>query len=282
MDIAVVILTFDEELNLPECLASVAGMRVLVVDSGSRDRTIEIARSAEAEVYFHPFESHAKQWAWALSNLHIPEPWVLGLDADQRLTEALRASIETELRKPDRGIKGYYMGRRQVFRGKWIRWGGYYPKYLLKLFRKESVRFDEADVVDHHFWVDGETDFLVGDLVEANRKEDDISVWIEKHNRYAAIQAAAEERGLVPLAQAKLLGNPDQRVLFLKRLWMRLPLFFRPFLYFGYRYLFRFGFLDGKQGFVFHFMQGFWYRLVIDIKRDELRRPRARLGGVAG
>lgn len=271
MDVAVVILTFDEERNLPDCLASLRGLRVLVVDSGSTDRTLEIARAAGAEVFSHPFETHARQWAWALSNLPISETWVLGLDADQRLTAELRGAIEKALPQTPPEVKGYYIARRQVFRGKWIRWGGYYPKYLLKLFRKASVRFDEADVVDHHFWVDGPTGFLAGDLVEANRKEDDISVWIAKHNRYAALQAEAEERRLVPRESARLFGSPDQRVVYFKGIWSRLPLFVRPFLYFGYRYVLRLGVLDGKQGFIFHFLQGFWYRLLIDIKRDELR-----------
>lgn len=271
------ILTFDEESNLPECLASVQGLRVLVVDSGSTDGTLSIAGSAGAEVFSHPFETHAKQWEWALAHLPLRETWVLGLDADQRVTPELRRAIEAALGDVPEEVDGFYFARRQVFRGKWIRWGGYYPKYLLKLFRRTAVRFDAADVVDHHFWVRGRTRILPGDLIEANRKEDDITVWIAKHNRYAALQAGAEERRAVPsIQEGRFFGSPDQRVLALKALWSRLPLFIRPFLYFGYRYIFRLGFLDGKQGFVFHFLQGFWYRLVIDIKRDELRSAAAR------
>jgi hypothetical protein len=101
------------------------------------------------------------------------------------------------------------MTRRQVFRGRWIKWGGYYPKYLLKLFLRKAVHFDERDVVDHHFRVSGKTRILRGDLVEANRKEDDITVWIAKHNRYAARQAVAEESGLFRIALA-VLRDPDR------------------------------------------------------------------------
>lgn len=275
-----VVLTFNEEVNLPACLESVAGMRVLIVDSGSTDATLDIARARGAEVFSHPFETHAKQWAWAVSNLPLREAWVLGLDADQSVTPELRREIEDVIPKTPPSVEGYYMPRRQIFRGRFIRWGGYYPKYLLKLFRKAAVRFDEADVVDHHFFVSGRTEILKGDIMEANRKEDDISVWVAKHNRYASLQANADESRVAPsVLVGKLFGTPDQRVLALKGMWNCLPLFVRPILYFLYRYVLRLGFLDGKQGFVFHVLQGFWYRLLIDIKRDEIRAARRRTEG---
>lgn len=280
--LAVIVLTFDEEANLDACLASVAGLatELHVVDSGSQDRTLEIAVRHGARVAAHPFETHARQWAWALGNLPIGADWVLALDADQRVTPELAAGIRSFLAAPGGGVSGAYVARRQVFRGTWIRHGGYYPKYLLKLFRRESVVVDTGDLVDHHFGVTGPTAIVRGDLVEANRKEDEIAVWTAKHNRYAVLQAREEMRRLEDGASGgRLLGNPDERVLFLKAIWRRLPLYVRPALYFVYRYVLRLGFLDGKQGLVFHFLQGFWYRFLVDVNLDEIRSREARSSG---
>jgi glycosyltransferase involved in cell wall biosynthesis len=283
LPVSVVILTYNEEANLPACLESLRGLEceVFVVDSGSSDATREIARAFGAQVFEHPFESHAQQWNWALQNLPIATDWVLGLDADQRLTSELGQELIELFTVNSDGldaIDGFYIKRRQIFRGRWIRHGGYYPKYLLKLFRRDRVSVDCHDMVDHHFWVNGATARLKHDLIEDNQKEADLAFWIEKHNRYAVLHAQEEwarRNGLKWPVQPSLFGNPDQRVAWLKQCWYHLPLYVRPFLYFFYRYFLRLGFLDGKQGFIFHFLQGFWYRLLIDIKIDELRRSQA-------
>jgi len=171
--------------------------------------------------------------------------------------------------------QGCYVRRRQVFRGRWIKHGGYYPKYLLKLFRRDAVQIDESDLVDHHFRVQGHTLKLGADIIEDNQNEADISIWITRHNRYATLQAQEEvkrrERECAHHSVKSLFDTPDQRILWLKQLWQRLPLYVRPALYFLYRYFFRLGFLDGKEGFIFHFLQGYWYRLLVDIKIDELQ-----------
>ncbi len=283
MRFAVVILTHDEELNLPACLESLTGLdsEVFVVDSGSTDRTLAIAQQHGARVLSHPFESHAKQWHWALQSLPTVPPWVLGLDADQRLTPELKEELVHLFGDGDdslSGINGFYIKRRQVFRGRWIRHGGYYPKYLLKLFRSDAAYLDDKDLMDHHFYVKGRVAKLRGDLIEANLKEDEIGFWVDKHNRYAVLHAREElikrTRGGPRPIQPSLLGDPDQRTLFLKLVWYRLPLYVRPFFYFAYRYVFRLGFLDGKQGLIFHVLQGFWYRLLVDINIDQLRDER--------
>ncbi len=192
-----IVLTFNEEANLPDCLASLSGwvQALFVVDSGSSDRTLEIARQHGATIVAHPFETHTKQWAWALATLPIESEWVMGLDADQRVTAALREElIRLFSEEPHRleGIQGLYLNRRHIFRGRWLRYGGLYPKHLLKLFRRNSVRLSEADLVDHHFYVDGHTLALAHDIIEENRKENDIAFWIDKHNRYAKRQAQEE------------------------------------------------------------------------------------------
>jgi glycosyltransferase involved in cell wall biosynthesis len=275
-ELSVVVLTFNEERNLPACLHSLASLaaQIFIVDSGSTDRTVAIAKSFGAQVVSHPFESHARQWQWALSTLPVGG-WVLALDADQSLSPELRDVIARELPTwhGASAPAGAYLNRRQIFRGRWIRHGGYYPKYLLKLFRRDAVSIDDADLVDHHFRVNGTTVKLDGDLIEDNGNEAEIRTWIEKHNRYAALQAREEEgRRLAARPAGRVLGTPDERTLVRKRIWNRLPLYVRPFGYFFYRYVIRLGFLDGKEGFIFHFMQACWYRLLVDINREELRR----------
>ena len=135
----------------------------------------------------------------------------------------------------DPAVAGGYVKRRQVFRGRWIRHGGYYPKYLLKLVRRSAVWMDDGDLVDHHFHVRGTTVLLEHDIVEDNQNEASIAAWTAKHNRYAVLQAqeqlargATGTNGIRPA----LFGSPDQRVLWLKQLWNGLPLYWRPALVF--------------------------------------------------
>ncbi|HLG14342.1 MAG TPA: glycosyltransferase family 2 protein [Blastocatellia bacterium] len=276
--LTLLVLTCNEESNLAVCLDSVEGWAaaIVVVDSGSTDRTVEIAAAHGAIIVSHRFDTHARQWNWALANAPLSTEWILALDADQRVTPELREEISRAISEASEGISGFYVRRRQIFRGQWIKHGGYYPKYLLKLFRRGEAWADESDLVDHHFRVKGNVGRLSNDIVEDNRNESDVTAWIEKHNRYASLQAIEEFRTALARRSAAPCtlqrGSPDQRVAMLKRLWSRLPLYFRPFAYFFYRYFLRFGFLDGKEGLVFHFLQGLWYRLLVDIKLDELRR----------
>ncbi len=283
--LCIVVLTYNEERNLPECLPSLQGLNgeLVVVDSGSTDRTLDIARAHGARILSHPFTSHSEQWRWALDELGKEATWVLGLDADQRISAALQEELGC-LFGPEQfrleGMDGFYVSRRQVFRGSWIRYGGYYPKYLLKLFRAAAVDFDPRDLMDHHFYVRGPTGRLRGDLIEDNQNERDIGFWLRKHLRYAPLHAAEElaRRQAVdawPLPPS-LFGTPDQRIMWLKQRWYRMPLYVRPFLYFAYRYFLLLGVLDGKQGLIFHFLHSVWYRLLVDIYLDDLLRQQHR------
>jgi len=276
--ISLVVLTFNEEENLERCLQSAAPLcqEVFVVDSGSTDRTIDIARRY-GRVVQHPFETHALQWKWALENLPLSNEWVLALDADQHLTRELAAEIRTLFSQGNvrEDIDGFFLSRRQIFKGQWIRHGGYYPKYLLKLFRASRVQMDTDDLVDHHFHLAGRVAKLRHDLIEDNRKENEIAFWIQKHNRYARLLAQEDLKRRISsnhLIRPVPFGNPDQRVLWRKNLWRRCPSYVRPVLYFTYRYVIQAGFLDGKQGFVFHFMQAFWFRLLVDVNIEELKK----------
>jgi glycosyltransferase involved in cell wall biosynthesis len=279
LPVSAIVLTFNEERNLRACLESLAGWvtEIFVVDSGSTDGTLQIARELGAKVVTHAFETHTRQWRWALGELPLRTDWVIGLDADQRVSPELCEAIHEAFASGGRAeaCAGLFLNRRQVFRGRWIKYGGYYPKYLLKMFRREAVSLDDGDLVDHHFHVTGRLERLGGDLIEDNRNEARIFDWIEKHNRYARLQAKQELLRLGVGPRPRLWGSPDERTAWMKSCWSRLPLYLRPVGYFFYRYVLRLGFLDGKEGFVFHFMQAFWYRLLVDINRDEQTRAAA-------
>ncbi|MEX2282085.1 MAG: glycosyltransferase family 2 protein [Gemmatimonadota bacterium] len=276
--VTAIVLTRDEELNLPACLESLHGwvQRIIVVDSGSTDRTREIAGQHGALVLEHPFESHTRQWQWALDHAGNETEWVLGLDADQAVTPELRASIIELFSGRDQTLQqqdGFYINRRQIFRGRWIRHGGYYPKYLLKLFRRDRVVLDPGDLMDHHFHVAGRTDRLQGDLIERNLKEDAISFWLQKHIRYAELLASEElarRDGAARPIDDDPFGSPDQRVAWQKNRYYHMPRYWRAVGYFLYRYIIKLGFLDGREGFVFHVLQAFWLRLIVDVNLDEL------------
>ncbi len=270
-----VVLTFNEEANLGACLKSLLPLAtaIFVVDSGSTDGTVELAQRLGATVVFHEFERHALQWQWALQNLPITTAWVLALDADQSLSPELREEIKEFLSGEPEAV-GVYLRRRQIFRGKPIRFGGYGNKHLLKLFRLQAVHIDVDEFVDHHFAVNGPTWKLRNFMIEENHNEDDINAWIAKHTRYAMLQAREEVARMPPAG--RFWGTADERVRWLKRLWARQPLYIRPFVYFFYRYIIRLGVLDGRQGLIFHFMQALWYRLLVDVNISQLREGNGR------
>ena len=276
--ISAVLISYNEGKNIEACLESIRSIskEIMIVDSGSTDRTLELARRYTNKIYTHPWENGAAQWNWALENVPISNEWVLALDADQRLSSELQAEIQQVLNSNPKDINGFYLCRRQIFRGRWIQHGGYYPKYLLKLFRSGTARCDENELQDCRFYVEGKTTRLRNDLIEDNRKDDDLSVWRAKHERFAKLQAQEEflrrRNGSTWKIHPTPFGTPDQRTLWLKNIWYHLPLYVRPYLYFFYRYFLRLGFLDGREGLIFHFFQGFWYRLLVDIHLDELRR----------
>ena len=278
-DFSFIILTFNEEQHLPRLLQSIEPLDAptFILDSNSTDLTMQIAAKYGATAKNHDFENHPKQWDFALRNFEIQTPWVICLDADQIVTDELRHQLKNFKDSNFAGINGIYFNRKNFFKGKWIRYGGYYPKYLLKMFRRNLGASDLNENKDHRFVVDGPTQIWgKGHLIEENLKESKISFWISKHNIYSDLTAQEEfERRYSGRAQTispNFWGNPDQRTAWLKRLWWKLPLGIRPFLYFTYRLIFQLGILDGKTGVLFHFLQGFWFRLVVDVKIKEMMK----------
>lgn len=272
-----IILTYNEEIHFPRLLDSIKGLGtpLYILDSGSTDKTVSIAEKFGATVLYNAFENHPRQWNVALNNFDISTPWVICLDADQVVSSELFMRLKNFDDRAYAGVDGIYFNRKNFFKGRWIKHGGYFPKYLLKMFRFGKGHSDLNENMDHRFVVNGKCMVWPdGYISEENLKENNILFWIEKHNRYSSLvaQEEFERRSKYRLQTIKpdFFGTPDQRTAFYKSLWWRMPLFLRPFLYFTYRYFFQLGFLDGKQGFIFHFLQAFWFRLVVDIKLDEL------------
>jgi glycosyltransferase involved in cell wall biosynthesis len=278
--LTVLFTTRNEEVNIERSLRSVHGFadQVLVIDSESEDRTQEIARQWADEVYNLPYE-HGRiiPWIfqWGLENLPIRNDWILLLEADQAVTPELKQEIAALLAQPEVREKGFYIRRRQIFRGKPLRFGGYGGKHLMKLFRRGYGELDPEEQ-DTRVYIRGPVGRLRAPIEEHNRKEDAILFYLQKHLRYADAFAREEverRRGLPWKVTPRLFGAPDERVLWLKTRWYRMPLYVRPFLYFLYRYVFLLGILDGKNGFVFHFLQAFWFRLIVDVRLEELKAP---------
>jgi glycosyltransferase involved in cell wall biosynthesis len=274
--ITAVVLTHNEEKNIAYCLESIAALpHVLVVDSGSTDRTLEICRAHGATSVYHPYSSHASQWEWSLQNLTIETPWVLALDADFVVTPKLLERIQRELPRVSGDVAGIYVRHLYRFGGGLIRFGGT-KRYWLRIVRRDRVCPDTGDLVDFRFVVNGNVIRWHEPVIEYNRNDDDISVWTAKQDKFALRLAVEEElrrRGMLGWSgRARLLGTTDERFAWLRDRWLQLPLFIRPVIYFVYRYVVAGGLLDGRAGFLYHALQGFWLRVLVDCKTLELRQ----------
>ncbi len=272
--LAVVILTYNEEANISQALDSVSGWgnEIFILDSLSTDRTLEIAQRYNCYIAQNKFENYAKQRNYALDNLQIRSEWVLFLDADEWMADALKKEISACINNfPEEN--GFYLNRRFIWMGRWIK-RGYYPTWTLRLFRHGKGCCEDR-AVNEHLIVEGKTGKLHCDYIHEDRKG--LSDWIAKHNSYANREAlelfnTKAAQGYQEI-DATLFGNMVQRKRWLRyKLWNRLPPLIRPILYFFYRYVLAGGFLDGKEAFVYHFLHALWYPLLIDVKYLELKK----------
>jgi glycosyltransferase involved in cell wall biosynthesis len=269
--LSVIILTFNEEANLAAALDSVKGWaaEVFVVDSYSTDRTVDIALERAADgvhVVQHRFENYSDQWNWALTRLPIRQPWVLKLDADERATEAFRREVDARLFDAEPEEDAFIIHWRLIFMGRWVKWGGLYPNGNIRLWRRGKGRFGRRDV-NEHLLVDGKVGVISSPIDHHDYKS--LGHWIDRHNRYSAMQARALLAGdVIGQTEPRLFGRPEQRRMWLRKLYRRLP--GRPLLYFLYRYFLRLGLLDGSAGFRFIFLHS-TYLYWIELKQKEYR-----------
>lgn len=278
LSITAIILTLNEEIHLERCLSRILPLvqRVVVVDSYSTDKSVEIARRMGAEVLQHPFKNNADQFQWALDTIRPSTEWTLKLDADEYLENSAIDEIRKRLPTLSSDVTGLTFKLKVLFQGQWIRHGRYYSTIILRLWRTHAGAMEQRWMDEHIVLQHGKTERIIdGDLVDHNLNG--ISWWIDKHNRYATrhmVDYINLEYGL--FSEDTRIFSTDgraRRKRFLKNsLYGRAPIYLRATLFYLYRYFIRLGFLDGKIGFLFHFMHGFWMMMLIDAKIDEARR----------
>jgi glycosyltransferase involved in cell wall biosynthesis len=279
LPISVIVMTNHEEANIGPCLDTIVDWanEVFIVDSGSTDRTLDIASKYTNNIFRHPFENYSRQRNWAQANLPLANEWVCHIDADERVSPELNV----ELRKFFSGlprypqINGILVRRHIVFGGRHIRHGGIYPSYTCRIFKKQFGRCEDREY-DNHYLVEGKTLTIEADLLELTARS--LFSWTARHNQWAQMEArqllmGSREDHAVSV-QPKFTGSPiERRRWWRSRVYGNSPLFVRSFLYFLARYLFRGGFLDGVPGLIYHVLQGFWFRFYVDACCYELRHP---------
>lgn len=273
LDLTVVILTYNESLHIQRAIRSAwqVAKEVIIVDSFSTDNTIELATSQNAKVFQHSFVNQAQQFQWAMDNGGITTGWTMRLDADEYLTDELIHEMEVRLSTLHQETSGIVLKRQVHFMGQWIRHGGYYPIHLLRIWRTGHAVIEQRWMDEHILLTRGTSITFKHDFVDDNLNS--LTWWTAKHNDYATREA-------VDILSRKYLfqdsdlpsgtkGNAKQTTTkrwYKDNLYLRLPLFLRAFLYFQFRYWIKLGFLDGQRGLVWHFLQGFWYRFLVDAK----------------
>lgn len=261
-DITVIILTKNEEKNIEACITSAKQIasRIIVVDCGSTDSTVSIANENGAEIYRHEWETHARQFNWALDHCDIRTEWVYRLDADEQITKELANEINETLSSSEAKMYDAFSMRWQMyFMGQHLRHGGTHKTYVTRLFRLGNARVEDK-AMDERFVVEGKTKKLKNDFIHYDYKG--LDEWMIKHIKYSQLELQRT------CNSDMTIGNEMQKR---KRgIYYKLPVFFRARLYYWYRYYIQLGFLDGKAGKIFIYLQAYWYRFVVDAKICEI------------
>lgn len=265
--ISVVVLTWNEASNLPRCLASVKfSDDVLVVDSGSHDATVDIARAAGARVCERPFDSFAGQRNFAMEQ-DLRHRWVLHVDADEVVTPELAAELQ-EIVNAEEALPVYRVPSRLIFLGRWLRHAGMYPCYQVRFGRVEHLRFIDHGHGQREVQPAHEVGTLKAPLDHYNFSKG-VNDWMTRHLRYARLEAAEILNDRSRLSLARLFDrDPTTRRRALKRFAAHMPL--RPWLRFLHVYVLRGGFLDGRAGLHYARLLG-TYQYLIDLNLEELR-----------
>ena len=260
--ITIYILTYNEELDIAACIESaMVSDDIIVVDSISSDRTVEIANKYPVRLVEHAFESHGKQRTWMLENISPKYDWVYILEADERMTPELFAECVEATKSPD--YIGYYAAERVMFMNTWIRHSTQYPRYQLRLFRHGKVWFTDYGHTEREV-CEGNTSFLKETYPHYTSGKG-LSRWIEKHNRYSTDEAKETlyqiEQGNVGWRDLFFGKTEVERRRALKNLSLRMP--GRPLVRFLYMYFFLGGCLDGRAGFTWCTLQAFYEYLIV-------------------
>ena len=272
--VTAIILTYNEEIHLQRCLNSLKNVctNIIVIDSFSTDNTRNIAERNNVVFYENPWVNHAVQFNWALDNCDVTTDWVLRMDADEYLLPDLQNEILQKLNTIQEPVNGIDLYLRRVFLGRHMKRGLGKIK-MMRLFRYGKARIENRWMDEHAELLEGTSIVFNGEFSDDNLNT--IGWWTAKHNGYSireAIELLDVEYGLFNNEKTESLGKQAMQKRNLKLKYIKLPLFFRCFIYFIYRYIFRGGFLEGKEGFLWHFLQGWWYRNLVDAKIYEIKK----------
>ncbi|RKU69417.1 MULTISPECIES: glycosyltransferase family 2 protein [Parabacteroides] len=283
LDISVIILTYNEEKHIRRCIENVISFakEVFIIDSFSTDRTLEIAREYHnVHILQNKWENnYAKQFNWGLEHSDITTQWVLRLDADEYLLPELIQELYEKLPSLTPDITGVLFNRRYIFMEKWIK-GGIYPTKLLRLFRSGKGICEQRLMDEHIQLLEGYAVEFKYDMVDKNLN--DLSWTLHKQVNYAIREAIdlldieINLTGTRRMDKDKYIGKQAYFKRMKKHKYVCLPLFWRAFAFFCYRYILHGGFKDGKIGFLFHFMYSWWYRMLVDAKILEIRKACGR------
>lgn len=283
LDLTVIILTKNEEKNIEKCINSFKGIakRFVIVDSFSDDETEKICKELNksmkkdgvlVDFYQNKWIDYATQLNWGINSTNINTEWVMRMDADEELLPELVEELKEKLPNVDDDINGIILRRRLIFMGKWIRHGGRYPELLLRIWRNGFGQCEQKIMDEHMILTSGKTITFKNDLQDNNQK--DLNWWIGKHNWYSNREVLDHQLTIKEVINKSMNNSNTSKQASKKRKiknngYYKLPLFFRAHLYFIYRYYFKLGFLDGKEGKIFHFLQAYWYRFLVDAKMYE-------------
>lgn len=277
LDLTVVILTYNEEIHIRRCLENVKqfASKVYIVDCFSTDKTVDIAKELGAEVVEHEWPGNqADQFNWALDNLKIDTTWILRLDADEYLLPELIGELQKRLPTMDEDVSALSLSLSRAFCGKILHHGIVNNIKIIRIFRRGKARYEKRLMDEHLSILSGRTIEMTNQFVDDNRMP--VGLFIDKHNGYATREAALLLDAEYHLTDIDNLpqnhGAEVEKKRAQKAQYARMPLFWRAFGYFIYRYIIKLGFLDGKEGFLWDFLQGWWYRTLVDAKIYEIKK----------
>lgn len=278
VDLTAIILTYNEEKNIGECIKSLKGLaeRIVVIDSGSLDNTVYIAKEMGADVYSHKWENYSKQYIWGEKHANIKTKWVFRIDADERLTEKSSKEIAKLCQiNEDTDVNGIIVRFKVNFMGKDLKHGGIYPFKKLLVYKNGIGYMEERNMDEHIFLKYGKTVEMENDSIHKDYK--DLATWIDKHNKYSDREVLDYfENQNNKRIETKGMSRTAKIKRFIKfKIYYKFPIGTRAHLYYIYRYYIKRGFLDGKEGKMFAFLQAYWYRFLVDAKiYENIKRKR--------
>ena len=269
-DITAIILTKNEEINIRDCINSISTIvkRIVVIDSFSSDNTVAIAEGSGAEVYQHPFENYAKQYKYGIEKANADTIWTLRIDADERLTQQSAIELERLCNENETtDVAGIVLRFKKNFLGKDLYHGGVYPWKKMNCYKTKQGVIEDRSMDEHIVLSSGTVVEMKTDCLHFDFKT--LEYWINKHNWYSSRETVDYFENL---KKQKNRSELDFKTWFKMNIYYKLPLGMRAHIYYLYRYYVLMGFLDGREGKIYAFMQAYWYRYLVDAKIYECQK----------